>query len=150
MGCIRISEDDSANTAEAVDANKCFRHDCVDCLLMEECMSWGRCRRCRRQLVFMQLSVRNLLDGKILGGARRHFEETPRQFRADWSSYSPPKCLFSASVAAEKLLGRYKSLIFDRMIHRYEDFSKLLYTTFPTPLEYTIRCDTIIALTGAR
>ena len=26
---VRIAEDDSANTAETVDANECFRHDCV-------------------------------------------------------------------------------------------------------------------------
>lgn len=29
VGHIRITEDDSANTAETVNANKCFRHDCV-------------------------------------------------------------------------------------------------------------------------
>ena len=29
VGYIRIAEDDSANTAETVNANECFRHDCT-------------------------------------------------------------------------------------------------------------------------
>ncbi len=29
VGHIRIAEDDSANAAKTVDADECFRHDCV-------------------------------------------------------------------------------------------------------------------------
>ena len=28
VGHIRIAEDDSANTAETIDSDECFRHDC--------------------------------------------------------------------------------------------------------------------------
>ena len=33
---IRIAEDDSANAAETVDANECFRHDDFQFVLIEE------------------------------------------------------------------------------------------------------------------
>ena len=37
VGYVRVAEDDSSNTAESVDANEGFRHDCTEGVSTEEC-----------------------------------------------------------------------------------------------------------------
>ena len=52
--------------------------------------------------------------------------------------------LFSVSVGTERIVWDYKSLIFRRMIHKYEDYLILLCTTFPFAYnKYNIMCTTL-------